>query len=632
MGVKGKKERGRSSRTPGKKLETNIKTLSCRKELFYMKRSIWIAILIFFNILVIGGFIIWYCSRTYPMIGHDYKLFMPYMIDSFLHQKINGLTIQWYTPSFAGGRPVFPFPQDFQFSLPQFLLWIVNPWIANLVSIMIYLTIGFIATFYFLKQLVELQSTASILGAVFFSANGFYFNHIAVGHLTFQVFPLFAVIIVIITHPRLPGWLGGLLLSFICAIVLYSGIHNAFFFTLSGILVLPIIYLVRPSLLNGKRLLALALWGGSLTLLLCGSKLSAVLFLMRFFPRTAQDSYNTSLWTGVVGMIQQLLGTMTMGPIYRLSGNPFGFIPALEQITGTPYGIWELDASMSPALLLLLAGGAMAFLLRKPNGRAPLIRKRLIAEVCLILALWLVIEFTLAKGIIFPLIRDFPIIKSFRVNCRYISAFIFPLSMVGAVIFNNWTKNWLSNKKIWSVFLTLNGIALVSLWFFHYLPTQELVLNGDVRSILNTYEKIRYGGETFPVQYIVPDADPWAVFEENATSLDDPYNTFLKGVNVYRKILHAGSVYDVDHGYFNIIDPTGYVFPEVNNSKLYERIPVTDRDKFLDFINRRQPKWMLPLSQQIFNWVSLFTLIAEFGALLLYFLGKCVRIPGLKSR
>jgi hypothetical protein len=212
-----------------------------------MKKSIWIALLIILNILVIGGFIIWYCSRTYPMIGHDYNLFFPYMIDSYLHQKINGLTIQWYTPSFAGGRPVFPFPEDLQFSLPQFLLWLVNPWIANLASILIYLTIGFLATYYFLNKILGLHSLASILGAVFFCANGFYFNHMAVGHITFQAFPLFAVVMVIIAHPRLPSWLGGLLLSFICAILLYSGIHNIFFFSLTGILVLPILYLIKPS-------------------------------------------------------------------------------------------------------------------------------------------------------------------------------------------------------------------------------------------------------------------------------------------------------------------------------------------------------------------------------------------------
>ncbi len=598
-----------------------------------MKNSVKFALLIAANILIIGAFIVWYSSRTYPMVGHDYGLFMPYMIDSYLHQKINGLTIQWYTPSFAGGRPVFPFPEDFQFSLPQFLLWVVNPWTANLASITIFLAAGFIATYVFLKKIVGLHPTAGILGAVFFTANGFYFNHMAVGHLTFQAFPLFAVIMVILTHPRLPAWLGGVFLSFIAAILLYSGIHNIFFFTLTGFIILPILYLIRPSLLNGKRILKLALWSLPLTLLLCASKLAAVYSLMRFFPRVAQDSYNTTLFTGVVGMVHQLLGTMTMAFFHRLLGDPARFIEALVTATGTPYRIWELDASLSPVLLALLAGGAIAYLLRKPDLKRPLFSKRSIAILCLVLGTWLAVEFTLAKGIIYPTIQDWPVIKSFRVNCRYISAFIFPLSVVGAVIFDRWTKNWRSSGRRTIVYLALNGFALVCLWLFHYLPAENLVMIYDVRSALTTYDEIRYSGELFPVENVIPDADPWDVFQQRATSLRDPYNTMIKGLTGYREALHAGSVYDVDNGFYNILDPTGYVFPEANHSTLFGRIPVTDRDKFLDFVNRRQPDWKLPVLQQVLNRVSFFTLIAEIGALALYFIvGRFFRFPRLARR
>jgi hypothetical protein len=182
------------------------------------------------------------------------------------------------------------------------------------------------------------------------------------------------------------------------------------------------------------------------------------------------------------------------------------------------------------------------------------------------------------------------------------------------------------------VFIVLDGIALGSLWSYHWILTKYQVLNCDVQPILVTYEKIRFEGETFPVENVVPDADPWDVFQARATNLIDPYNTFLKGITIYRETLHAGSVYDVDNGTFNIIDPTGYVFPEVNNSTLFERIPVTDRDKFLDFINRRQPKWNLPVVQHVFNWISLIMLIVEFGAVITYLARKRVRFPGLKSK
>ncbi len=599
-----------------------------------MKKNYLIILLIIANILVVGGFIIWYCDRFYPMIGMDNRLFMPYMLDSYLFQKINGLVIQWYTPSFVAGRVVFPNPQDFQFSLPQFLMWVLNPWVAILTSMLVFIIIGFIATYYFLKQLVGLHPFASILGAVFFIANGFYFNHMAVGHVTYQAFTLFPVIMLILVHPRLPGWLGGLLLSFVAAILLYSGVHDITFFIFTGLIFFPLLYLIKPSLLNGKRLLAIAIWGGILTILLCGSKLWAVYSFMRFFPRLAQDNYTTNLWTGMVGMVHQLLGTMTLAPFYRLLQGKYttDWVVDLAKSTGTLYGYWELDESLSPALLILLAGGALAFLARKPNIKAPIVKKRLIAEVCLILAVWVVIEFVLAKGLIYPLLRNLPVIKSIQVNIRYTCAFIFPLAVVGAVIFNNWTKNWKSTALL-VAFLVLDGIALGSLLSYHYVPNIYLVgerkytyMQCDFRPILDTYDKIRYQGETFPVKTIIPDADPWAVFQENATNLIDPYNTFFKGVDANLKALHAGSVYDIDNGYFNMVDPTGYVFPEVNHSQMYERIPVADKAQFLNFINRRDPKWKLPTIQQVLDWTALIILIAEFGALLVYFWKKLLPV------
>ena len=595
-----------------------------------MKKTLFVILLIVLNILVIGAFIIWYCNRTYPMIGHDYRLFMPYMIDSYLHQKINGLTVQWYTPSFAGGRPVYSNPEDFQFSLPQFLMWVVNPWIAILVSLLTYIIIGFVATYYFLKRLLGLGSLASILGAVFFVANGFYFEHAAVGHLTFQVFPLFAVIVIIFTHPRLPAWLGGIILSLVITILLYSGLHNISFFPLITILFLPLLYLIKPALLNWKKMLSIALLGGVLAILLCGSKVYAVYSFMQIFPRLEQDNYTTTLWTGLVSMIRQLLGTMVLAPFYQLVNGPhsIGFITDLVKSSGSGYDYWELDASLSPALLILLAGGAFVFLIHKPDLKAPVNKKRLIAEVCLILAIWLVIEFNLTKGIIYPMIRNLPGLSSLRGNVRYICAFIFPLAVVGAVIFDNWTKSWKSKTSVLIVFLLLDGIALGSLLAYRSVPTQNLMYVCDYRPILDTYNKIRYQGETFPVKYVIPNADPWSVFEENATNLIDPFNVQfnpLKGG--FGPALHAGSVYTIDNGYYNLIDPTGYLFPQSNGSSLYERIPVTEKSQFLDFINRRQPNWKIPRRQKVLNWTALITLIAEFVILLAYPAYTRLRFP-----
>jgi hypothetical protein len=122
-----------------------------------MKRRILNFTLIALNILVIVLFIVQYTSATYPMVGHDYRLFVPRLIDSHLYYKINGFSIEWYTPYFGGGLPAYPNPLQMQFSIPQLLTWFVNPWIAILASTALYIAIGFIVAFLFLRDVLELK-------------------------------------------------------------------------------------------------------------------------------------------------------------------------------------------------------------------------------------------------------------------------------------------------------------------------------------------------------------------------------------------------------------------------------------------------------------------------------------------
>jgi hypothetical protein len=301
--------------------------------------------------------------------------------------------------------------------------------------------------------------------------------------------------------------------------------------------------------------------------------------------------------------------------------------------TGSIYNYWGVDASLSPALLLLLAGGALACLFRRPDLKAPLNKKRLVAEICLVLAIWVTIEFTLAKGIIYPLVRNLPILASLRGNVRNISGFIFPLAVVGAVIFDRWTKNWKSGRKILAAFLLVDGLALGSLLFFHWVPTAYAMdqtsfghqqYQCDYRPILATYDMIHYDGDTFPITKIIPDATPWMVFQDRASSLIDPYNTFFKVLSGIPATLHPGSVYDIRDGYYNMIDPTGYLFPEVNHSSMFSRIPVEDKAKLDAFVNRRQPDWKLPILQQVLDWVSLISLIGVFVLLAFYLIRSLI--------
>ncbi len=123
------------------------------------------------------------------------------MLDSHLHFLINGLGIQWYTPSFGGGLPAFPNPNNVQFSLLGVLSAVIPPWHAVILSNTVYIFFGGIACYYLLNRLLKFHWTSCILGVVFFLANGFIMQRVAIGHHGYQAFPLIVLLVIVLIQP-----------------------------------------------------------------------------------------------------------------------------------------------------------------------------------------------------------------------------------------------------------------------------------------------------------------------------------------------------------------------------------------------------------------------------------------------
>ena len=68
--------------------------------------------------------------------------------------------------------------------------------------------------------------------------------------------------------------------------------------------------------------------------------------------------------------------------------------------------------------------------------------------------------------------------------------------------------------------------------------------------------------------------------------------------------IKVGSIWEISDGYYNMTNPAGYVFPEINGSRPFERIPVSEKDKLEAFASHRDPGWKIPLYQQILDWLS----------------------------
>lgn len=579
------------------------------------KPTLWSAPLILLNVLVLGLFLYQYAGASYPMVGHDFRLFASRLIDSHLHYKVNGLSIQWYTPSFGGGLPAYANPLQAQFSLPQFLLWFMDPWRATLAAAALYASIGFLAVFLLLRDALGYHWFSAVLGGALFCVNGFFIERVVVGHLNFITFPLIAVYILALLHPRWSAWLAGILISLTSAALVYSGgVYIGVIGLFSAFLLLPIIYFLKPSLLAWRRLLPVLLWGSFLTLLLCGSKLYPTSLYMAHFPRAVLDQYQVNWMTGIGGLIFQLIGVMTTTPFLALLGKSGMVIVArLDQWTGTPYGFWELDVSISPILLALLILGAIKVLKHRPQRTFSW--KKLLAALLLLFAIVLVVEFSIAKGALFLALRSLPILVSLHANTRFTAAFILPLVILGVKVFDDWRARQRGRTRPLLAFLLLDGLTLAALWTYGLLPLEVQVRNFDMTSLTETYARIE-AGETLPVRTIIPDMNDYEVFLLGGSNTSSHYEPLFRDNNeAFHPEVYEGSVFDLQDGYFNMTNPTGYIFPEENDTRLYERFREADHNKLVEFVNRRQPEWVIPLQQKMLDWAALLTLGCEILAL-----------------
>jgi len=578
------------------------------------------------NGIIIALFSAYFVNAKYPEIGFDYKYFIPRMIDTHLHYRINGLSIQWYTPSFGGGLPAYPNPQQIQFSLTQGLTLFVNPWSAILISIVCFALLGYFGAYFLVHRVLGFHWAAGMLGGTFFSINGFFLGHLGAGHLGYVAFPLLPFFLIALLSPSIPFLAAGVILSLLFGIFVYSGGFYSFVIILLTISIsLPLIYLVRPALFEWQRLFRTILFGTILALALAGSKLWAVWSFMRFFPRIAIDQYPVTWYNGLIGLGLQLVGTMILVPLHWLVGRKITSVRSILQgFTGAYVGYWELDLSISPVLWLILGLGCLILLfhiLKNPKVTLSRSKRFWVALFMLALAVEITIEFTLARGAIYPRLRELPVLSSLHINPRFGSAFIFPLALLGAITTHYLLTNW-KWKGFKIIFLTLTNIlTLVGMGAFLMIPLDTMQARTyNVSGLIYIYETIQQGGKTYPVEQIVDQTNDTRVFDKHASNLTIydavfGYNVRDSKPNNFKPQLHPGSVWDVQDGYFNMTDPTGLVYPQANGTHAFERIKVSDRANMQRFVNRLQPDWKLPISQHLSDWISLLALIFDLGVL-----------------
>lgn len=568
--------------------------------------------------LLIAAYVVWHVNYHYPLVGWDHKYFFTRLIDTHLHYRVNGFTIQWYTPSFGGGLPGYPHPLNAQFSLPQILALFIEPWSAVLASYFLYVLIGYAGAYLFLRHSLQFGWMPSTLGAALFSANGFYLQHIANGHFNFQAFPILPLFLVALFDKGLSIPRAAALIALGGGLLIYSAsTYPTVFIGLSLLITLPLAWLIRPQAFDWPRLGKIAALGGLLALGLVLSKLYAVASFMRFFPRDMPDVYDIPLKLAPVGLFLQLFGVMGLAPLYALTGQKVTAIRELLQVyTGAYAGLWELDLSISPVAWILLFGGVLTLghrLLAKRLALSPL-KGRGLAVALLALAVYLALEFTFARGYIYPLLRELPFLRALHVNPRFGSAFLFPIALLSAYTLHLWTHP-LSKLRALALFLPFQILALLSLGAYLLIPLDKLQERTFfIGGLQEVYRKIEQG-QTFPIERI-DDINDQRTFDDRASNLK-PYEVlFGYNLGTFQSTVQIGPAREIRDGRFNMTHPAGLVYPEVNNVSPWERIPADQQEQLEDFLARRQPDWNIPAMQKAANAVSLISLIILLGVFL----------------
>ncbi len=553
-------------------------------------------------------------NSSYPEAGSDYRYYLPHITDTYLHYAVNGLTIQWYTPSFGGGLPAYPNPQQLQFSITLLFTLFTDPWTAVLTSIFTYGVLGFVGIYLVCRRIMALPWSASLLAACLYTINGFYIQHNGIGHANIFPFPLGPLLLFFMLNPS-KGWIwNSAAIGITAAAIVYAaGFYPIFFILLSLLACLPFVYLVTQAGFSLTELFKRISFGSLIALGLSASKLYAIYSYMRFFPREVETSPLVSVSVGLRGLFYQLLGSMNISPVATWMGMKPRFIwDWLQAWTGSGAGVWELDTSLSPVLWIVLLVGGMIWavdLLKKPSTIL-VSPKKWAALLLFLLAIELIVEFSLAGGVFYPALSKLPVLKSLHINTRFASAFIMPLALMAGLFFHKIAAK-LPQKPGDFLTVSLVGLTIVSGLIYFTLPMDRLQNRFYyAKGMVDVYEKHKTTGTIFPVQRIIAELEHPRVFDEEASNLNIYEPLFGYTAAQFKPQLVDGSVWLEQDGYFNMTNPSSMVYPEVNDNILFERIPVNQRQQLEDFINRRQPDWNLPSAQIAANILSIITALA----------------------
>ncbi len=568
-----------------------------------IRANYWVFFLL--NPLFIAIYILSLQVSSFPVIGHDYEYFIPRLLDTHQYQLLNGFSAQWFTPGFGAGLPAFPNPQHLQYTLPQILLFIVPPLLSIQISLLFYIIIGFFASYRFFLNVFGLHWTSSIIGAVIFSANGFFIERVIIGHFGYFTFPFLSLLILILLDKSISTDISLILFGIIYTIIIHhAGFYLLVIFFLSKSITLLLIYAIKPQILSMKRVISIFIIGYGLAILLSASKLSAIFSFMRYFPREIATEFKTNLLLSPISIASQLLGTMNLIPIAWVVGiNPEVIPIYMRAISNQYYGYWEFDMSLTPITFFLL----LVSLFKIPSYTKKLLASNAKFQIHILIllffVLWITTELISANGFLYHTLNKFPILKSLHVNIRFTAILIFPLSLIATLSYQDLVSTKSEKSKLF-FFVITNILALLPLSLYQSpIVKNAQSLTYNISSATQLYQDI-ISGKNLVINFLVYIEEDTPSLAKQSSNINTYEPIFGYRLENFDPLVRVGSIWQVEDGYLNMSNPSSYIFPAENKLQIYERFRSTEILSLKAFSQYKKFDFVMPAYQVFCNATS----------------------------
>lgn len=538
-----------------------------------------------------------------PMIGHDNPIWFDQLIIGKWHFAHQGIFPFRFSPHVCGGAPVYGDPETVYYSLAQALSLFIQPWFAMQISVITALIAGFYGWKKFGGKVLNLKSNWSLLLAMVMVANGFIFIHLAAGHFQMHTMPLIGVFLLLLfdrDHDSITKLLfRACAFALLALVTLNTAGYNVLLFTaIITAFFLPFDLLLSSDLKSrAQQLFKRIILAGILTLLVCFSRLVAVLSFMKYFPR--EEGYS-KMWE---------------------STNVFSFMiksfwslfPTRDTIPGFGWDIHEKFMFLSPIVWIgLLLSLFLVFKMK--DWIFQNIKKSLILFIYSLFTVLFLTQLVQGHGFLVDQFLQLPVIRSLRVASRFLfifSIFISILSVISLSVFSSRLKDrWQKMIPLIAIILTIFPIGTG--W---YAVRHRLFLNENYTlriQQINSLQLIHY--QDLPV-----------------TEIKDGNTDFVRSGNKchiellrksYPLPLQVGAAKQDLNGTFNLMNPACYQYPEENNCLPGDRIKLDDEENFENFTHGRPTTWKLSLLQQVADYTSLATMVALLGTLFTLWIRK----------